>query len=415
MSHLFNRKIQVDDPLADAFGRVRVSTPYTINDYSLTKDVDTQFLANTQNGGAVTLNTARASANLTTTSATNSVAIHQSKMYHHYLPGKSQLVIESFNFHGNTANVTKRVGYFDANNGIYLEQTGNGTLNFVLRSSVNASGERRIPQSSWNIDPCDGTGKSKFDLDPTKTQLFITDFQWLGVGRVRCGFVHDGVDIIAHEFYNSNNQEAVYMRSGTLPVRYEILNTGTTTGGVLEQICATVLSEGGYIEAGRDWSAYSNGRSVLAGSELPILAIRLKNVFDSMPNHVTVRLNNVHVFSTADNIRYKVIRLPDLGNLSIGANTWISVANSSAIEYIDTAYAYTDGTTTLTGYVAATSQNLQKPDAGPAAIDIGSSARKNYITQNIESSNSEIYVLVANNIGSSTTTVHASFNWREIY
>lgn len=416
MSHLYNNKIDFIAANKDAFGRLRSSEPYTLNDYSFVKSIDTQFLANTENGGTIVINTRRASANLSTTSSTNSVAIHQSRMYHHYMPGKSQLILCSFNLHGNTANVTKRVGYFDSNNGIYLEQTGDGVLNWVLRSDVTGSiEERRIPQSSWSLDPCDGNGKSGFNLLASKTQLLFMDFQWLGVGTVRCGFGHDGYYVVAHEFYNSNNLDSVYMSNPSLPVRYEIRNTGVTTGGVLEQICSSVQSEGGYVEAGRDWSVTSNAKSVLAGTSIPIIAFRLKNTFDGNPNHATVRIKAVEVLSTADNIKYKVLRLPDAGFISVGANTWTSVSSDSAVEYINEAFAHTDGQEFISGFVSASSQNEQKPISGPASLQEGPTARKNYITQNIQSSNSQIYILVANNIGTTATTVYASVGWREVY
>lgn len=415
MSHLYNNKVDFIDANKDAFGRLRTSTPYTLNDYSFVKSIDTQFLANTENGGTVTVNTARASANLSTTSATNSVAIHQSKMYHHYMPGKSQLTLASFNLHGNTTNVTKRVGYFDANNGVYLEQTGDGILNWVIRSNVPGASERRIPQSQWNIDTCNGSGKSGFSIDTTKTQLLFIDLQWLGVGTVRCGFAHDGDYILAHEFYNSNNQATVYMQTATLPVRYEIRNTGATAGANLEQICSSVASEGGYLEAGRDWAITSNAKTVGVGTNLPVMAIRLKNTFDSQDNRVTVRAKAVEVFTTAENIRFRLLRLPDDGFLSVGANTWTSVSTNSAVEYINEAYAYTDGQEILNGFVSAVAQNSLKATAGPAGIQEGPTARRNFITQNYSSSNSEIYVLVANNIGSSSTTVYCGLSWREVY
>lgn len=415
MSHLYNNKVDFIDGNKDAFGRLRVTEPYTLNDYNFTKTVDPQFIANTVNGGTITINTARASANLSTTSATNSVAIHQSKMYHHYMPGKSQLTLASFNLHGNTANVTKRVGYFEANDGVYLEQTGDGVLNWVIRSSVPGATERRIPQSQWNVDTCDGNGKSGFNLNANTTQLLFIDLQWLGVGTVRCGFAHNGDHIIAHEFYNSNDQATVYMQTATLPVRYEIRNTGTTTGANLEQICATVQSEGGYVEAGRDWAVTSNGKSLVQGANIPILALRLKNTFDGQANHTTVRAKFVEVFSTAENIKFKLLRLPDDSFLSVGANNWISVSANSAVEYINEAYAYTDGQELTNGFVSAVAQNSLKATAGPAGAQEGPTARRNFITQNFTSSNSEIYVLVANNLGSSTTTVYGALSWREVY
>lgn len=416
MSHLYNNKVDFVDANKDAFGRLRTSQPYTLNDYYLTKSIDTQFLVNTANGGDVQFNTSRASANLITNSNTTAVAIHQSKMYHNYLPGKSQIILTSFNLHGNTENVTKRVGYFDSNNGIFLEQTGDGTLNWVIRSNVTGSPqERSIPQSQWSIDTCDGTGKSGFNLDTSNTQLSFIDFQWLGVGTVRCGFAHDGDYIIAHKFYNSNNLDTVYMRNPDLPVRYEARNTGTTIGGVLEQICATVISEGGYIEAGRDWAIQSNAKTIVAGATLPVLAIRLKNTFNDQPNRAICRIKATEVFTTADNIRYRVLKLPDLSYLSIGANNWVSVSTESTVEYISEAYAHTDGREFLNGFASATSQNDQKSAAGPANIQEGPTARRNFITQNYDSSNSEIYVLVATNIGTSSTNVYAGFSWREVY
>jgi hypothetical protein len=415
MSHLYNNKVDFIDANKDAFGRLRVTEPYTLNDYSFTKTIDPQFLSNTANGGTITINTNRASANLSTNNATNAVTIHQSKMYHHYMPGKSQLTLASFNLHGNTSNVTKRIGYFDSNNGIYLEQTGDGTLNWVIRSNVQGASERRIPQSEWNVDTCDGNGKSGFNLDDTKTQLIFIDFQWLGVGTARCGFAHDGDHIIAHEFYNSNDQTGVYMQNASLPVRYEIQNTGTTTGANLEQICATVQSEGGYVEAGRDFAVTSNGKSVVQGADIPVIAIRLKNSFDNQVNHTTVRAKSIEVFSTAENIKFKFYRLSDSSFLSFGANNWNSVSPNSAVEYINEAYAYTDGQELLNGFVSAVSQNQLKSTAGPAGLQEGPTARRNFITQNYDSSNSEIYVLVANNLGTTTTTVYAGLAWREVY
>lgn len=415
MSHLYTNKIDFIDANKDGFGRLRTAQPYTLNDYSFAKAIDPQFYANTENGGSITINTARASANLTTTTATNSVAIHQSKMYHNYMPGKSQLTLASFNFHGNTANTTKRIGYFDSNNGIYLEQTGDGNLNWVIRSNVPGAVERRVPQSQWSNDPCDGTGKSGFDLDPTMTQLLFIDLQWLGVGTVRCGFAHDGEHVIAHEFYNSNNQPSVYMQTASLPVRYEIRNVGNSTGANLEQICCSVQSEGGYLEAGREWAVTSNAKVVGTGANIPVLAIRLKNTFDNQDNRTIVRAKAIEVFTTAENIKYRLLKLPDSSFLSVGSNTWVSVSSNSAVEYINEAYAYTDGQELLNGFVSGVSQNQLKATAGPAGLQEGPTARRNFITQNYDSSNSEIYVLVANNIGSVSTTVYVGMSWREVF
>ena len=150
----------------------------------------------------------------------------------------------------------------------------------------NGSRKRPFDDDSCTGSQLDGSGVSAFDLDITKTQLFFTDFEWLGVGRVRCGFSLDGKNIVAHEFYNSNNVDTVYMSNPNLPVRCEIRNTGAQVGagGSFIQICSTVMSEGGYTEAGREFSHATSLRSVGVGSTVPILSIKLKNSFKDYPN-----------------------------------------------------------------------------------------------------------------------------------
>ena len=82
----------------DAFGRLRISDVFTLGDYKHLYAIDPNFLDDVSNGGTVSFTTNKACATLATSSATNSVAIHQSKFYHHYQPGKSQLIFSSVCF-----------------------------------------------------------------------------------------------------------------------------------------------------------------------------------------------------------------------------------------------------------------------------------------------------------------------------
>ena len=78
-------------------------------------------------------------------------------------------------------------------------------------------------QRDWNIDRCDGTGKSGYTLDPTKMQMFYMDYSWYGAGFIRWGFrALDGNVIYAHKIPNNNQNTEAYMRSGNLPARYEV-------------------------------------------------------------------------------------------------------------------------------------------------------------------------------------------------
>jgi hypothetical protein len=397
----------------DAFGRSRSGTPFTLSDYKHLYGLDPNFIDYKVNGGNVIFQVNQACARLSTTSNTTSRIVHQSKFYHHYMPGKSQFILSSFNFYEPTANVTKRTGYYDDDNGIYLEQTGDGTLNIVLRSYVTGMPvERRISQNSWNNDKCDGSGASAFDLDISKTQLLWIDFQWLGVGKVRVGFVHDGEYILAHEYFNSNELPTVYMSNPNLPIRCEMLNVGATSGAYFDQICSTVISEGGYVESGIDWAITNTPRLLTSGQTLPIMAIRLKTAFRTYKNRVIVRMGNLNMFSSGENIKWRLLKLHAASQLT--SNVWTSVDDDSAVEYNTDVTAFSDGDELDNGWVGASTQGSQKAGGSPAS-NIPSSAKKNYIVQNYDSTDSEIYVVVATNLGSQSTNVGVGMQWREIY
>lgn len=78
-------------------------------------------------------------------------------------------------------------------------------------------------QNEWNIDRCDGSGKSGYKLDVTKMQMFYMDYSWYGAGFIRWGFRGtDGNVLYAHKIPNNNLNNEAYMRSGNLPARYEV-------------------------------------------------------------------------------------------------------------------------------------------------------------------------------------------------
>jgi hypothetical protein len=95
------------------------------------------------------------------------------------------------------ANVVRRWGYFDEENGLFWELDGT-TLYAVQRSSTTGSVvDTRVAQANWNRDSLDGT--IRYDLDVTKTNLYWMDFQWLGVGIVRFGvYENDGTKTTCH-------------------------------------------------------------------------------------------------------------------------------------------------------------------------------------------------------------------------
>jgi len=236
----------------DAFGRLRVSNPLTIFDSTNIMSKNNLFDESTVGASStVTYSTDKSTVNLNVDTPSSSYVIRQSKRVMSYQPGKSLLNLNTFVMDSAQTNLAQRVGMFDNDNGIYFEKTGS-TLNWVRRTSTSGSSvDNPVAQSSWNGDKLDGTGASGYTLDTTKACIMFMDFEWLGMGSVRCGFVIDGKFIVAHTFLNANNLDTVYIRTANLPIRYMIIALDTLDStATLQQVCSTTMIEGGYAPAG---------------------------------------------------------------------------------------------------------------------------------------------------------------------
>lgn len=404
----------------DAFGRLRVSEPHTLADYSHTYGEEVELLTASSGSGTKTLRANEASVRLSVGTGDGDYVVHQSRMHHHYMPGKSQLALMSFVFGTARANTVKRVGLFGEEDGVYFQQAGNGTLQFVKRTSISGSrvDETPINQANWNVDKCDGTGASGFDLEITTTQLFFCDYQWLGVGRLRVGFVHNGEFIVAHEFTHSNTLSTVYWRNPNLPIRCEIRNIGTAVGtAYMDQVCSTVMSEGGYIESGVNFSNYAENILLSKGSPAAakcLLAIRLKDTYQSLPNRSIVRLTDLNILSDGASIVFELWRLP--GDSNITGGSWVSANAGSVVEYNSTAgtsFNTSGGELFTSGFVAANNPSGKQASGGNSIAD-PIKAKRAYISQNIASTESNVFALVARNLSTTAdTNAYASMQWRE--
>jgi hypothetical protein len=338
----------------DAFGRIRVSQPFTLFDSSHRYADNGQFDTSASGSGATThsADTSTVSLNVTTTSGDE--VIRETKRVFSYQPGKSLLILNTFVFDTAKTNLRQRVGFFGANNGIFLEQDGT-TVNLVKRSYITGSVvDTKVAQASWNGDKLDGTGDSGLTLDLTKSQIFWIDVEWLGVGSVRCGFIIDGKYYVVHTFHHANSLASVYMTTATLPIRYEITNTGTVaSSSSLKQICSTVLSEGGYEKKVAPLVARMTGTTTVGTSFEPLVTIRLPS--DRLD---AVVLINKYSATITGNALYEIalIKNATLTGASYDTSTF------SNVDFDITASALSGGNILRSEYVKGTNQAVAQLD-----------------------------------------------------
>ena len=198
--------------------------------------------------------------------------------------------------------------------------------------------DNRVAQSNWSGDKLDGNGVSGFTLDLTKAQIFWEDFEWLGVGSVRCGFVINGQVIICHTFQNANNLSSVYMTTAILPIRYEIKNTGNPIAATFKQICSTVISEGGYEKkvapvVVRDPISPTAGVAVTVDTLTPLIAIQLA------PGRTgaVVIPDGFSLLCTSTPADYEIIILkgPEASLYSVVPTAWFATGSSNVIYSVD--------------------------------------------------------------------------------
>lgn len=336
---------------ADAFGRMRVSEPFTIFDSSFRYHDDTEKWNHTTSGGGLVAHlTNESSIRLSLGTADGDSVIRETKRVFPYQPGKSLLILCTFVMNIPKDNLRQRVGYFGVNDGIYF-MTEHEEKYLVIRKSTSGSTEdtsEKISQNNWNIDTLDGTGPSGLTLDVTKSQIFWCDIEWLGVGSVRAGFVINGVFVTCHVFHHANLISSVYMKSAVLPIRYEITNTGITDStSSMKQICSTVISEGGYNIEGRfrtaSTSSFITGKNISNSTFTPVVSIRMKSSrLDSIV--IPVKFDVFGIQSNA--FQYGLIYNP---SLDAGTVSWQDAGSDSSVEYDLSAVSLSGGDIIETG------------------------------------------------------------------
>jgi hypothetical protein len=309
----------------------------------------------TATGGTAVYNAPQGLMDLNVTTTSGSSVQRQTTKVFSYQPGKSLLVMTTFVCATPQANLDQKVGYYNTDNGYFLEQDGLTTY-FVERSIVSgAVTNTRVAQANWNVDPMDGTGPSGITLDISKAQILWMDLEWLGVGTVKMGFVINGTFYICHKWNHANLITSTYITTASLPLSCEITNNGTAgeSPSTFKQICATVISEGGYALAGLQQSVGTPVTTpktlAVAGTFYPIVSIRLK----------TTRLDAIAILTalaiqgTGNN---NVFRWEVRAAGTTTGGSWVSAGANSSVEYNLTGTAYTGGRTLAAGFTSSSNQ-----------------------------------------------------------
>ena len=103
-------------------------------------------------------------------------------------------------------------------------------VNNVASCKVNLITDKKVLQEEFNLDRMDGTGKSGYNMDVRYMQMIGIQYSWYGAGFIDwMARGADGNFVFCHRMRNSNVNTEAFMRSGNLPVRYEVTNEGANS------------------------------------------------------------------------------------------------------------------------------------------------------------------------------------------
>jgi len=166
------------------------------------------------------------------------------------------------------------------------------------RITATLTVDTKVRQANWNMDRCDGTGQSGYELNIRRLQMCYIDYSWYGGGKIRFGFKDQHGNVFyCHSFIHNNEFTEAYFRSGNLPARYEAKTFGDKSATIkfapsLFHWGASVIMDGQF----EDDKAYlfsassptifmlnqkTDGDPEQASREYPILTIRLAPSVDA--------------------------------------------------------------------------------------------------------------------------------------
>jgi hypothetical protein len=435
----------------DAFGKLRVTEPLTLLDLKfpsidISGNPNTNFLSNTLQVCSDLSGNYSASNNggcLTISGTGHGHYISQSRKFCVYQSGKSLLIKMSGIIKPTDIGITGisgyigRIGFYSNNpnysavntdpyNGLFYECDSNGNISINLSNQGSIT---KIVQSSWNIDPLDGSGSSGINLDFSKAQLFVIDLEWLGVGRIRFGFYIYGKIVYCHEITNINQLIGPYMPSINQPVRYELIGSISATGiASITQICSTVISEGGYTPVGRPFTAPTGGiiyslNPSSTSTEYALIAIRggdsnyfHQNILPTVVNIVDSQANNISIYR---------LRLFQNGlGINVNPLSWNSTDPSNSVVQWTNNYNSPSTVTNITSFTASSSILVaQGMVVGRVSVGLGDltgvfSKDVLQITSNVSQSNmsntSDILLVTCQSNGTNSQ-IYYDVGWTEVW
>lgn len=408
MSFLFTNQVSLGVPLIDSAGRIRASNPLTLFEHNNQYGTNA-FKWDTQTSGTGTITEPSTSNSTATTlstggTASGAAARRATRVYQRYQVGKSLFGGMSFVFGAGVTNCIKQVGFYDVNNGVYLQQNG-ATINIGIRTSASGSVvDTLVAQASWNVDPLNGAGPSGATFNPADINDFRVDF--FGTLGIRFYFYLNGDFVLVHQVQNGSNNTFLAPVYINATLREEVFNSATASSSSTMLVYnANLMSEG----ADEVYPTYpfsvSNGATTVGfTARHPILSIQASTTGPSSIRNYG-QISNIlwQIYGSGAAIYYEII----INGTLTGAS--FSTAGTGSIANFDVAATSISGGTRVGAGLIASAGG-----AAGGAISIPNTLSLFPLVYSSLLNTQDVLTIVGTSLGAAVTA-SATLSWTESY
>lgn len=303
------------------------------------------------NGGSA--DTSNGRLRLQTGTASNGSAIFRSRRPARYRPGQGIIARFTPVFTLGVANSTQYHGAGTSTDGYFFGY--NGTAFGILhRNPYGSPTDKWYPQSEWNGDPCDGSGDSGFDWDPTVGNVCQIRYPFLGYGPITFWVLNPATArwVLCHAINYPNTSAALQLGNPSMFFYSQVINSGNTSNLIsyAGSVGFFLCGERAFVSSPR-WAADNNKSGITA--ETNILSLRNATTYNGATNRALIRLTQVSVGSQAASglfvLRFRIGAtvggVPAFTPVSgATADNGVTVTSGNSITSVDTA-----GTTATAG------------------------------------------------------------------
>lgn len=304
-----------------------------------------KLISTTANGGTVTQSNSML--NISTGTANNGMAYASSKRALQYVPGKEAFAKFTSIFTTGQIQSRQMIGLFDDLNGFAVGMEGN---KLALFRKNNGAISETILRGNFNRDNINGTGKSGFNIDPSKGNVWRISFGFLGFANIYFEILTHNIGwVLVHTIEYPNSQTTPHITLPYLKLGAMVENLGNVTNVVLKtaSVEAGVVDGTGLLASTRDFTRGTSISSYTSGTDKLIIVFHNKSTYGGVSNRMEALLNCVS--AAVDGTKNVSFGLYKLEAIPTGG-TWTDQSTNSALEYNTTAIISLTGAENLLNF-----------------------------------------------------------------